>query len=198
MIEKRAYVKAEFEPIEVDSEDFLKGAYREEAKERILKIIEVEAPITDALLSKRLINSFSIKRLGSSLAEYYESLIKELKEDGKLNEIIMAGEKVYHNGECSLFFRPTPENPEEIRYSYQIPVEEALNVITYIFEQTGRKFIKKELLCEFSNQLEYQRKGSQVVSLFNKAFDEGKKSGMIKKNSSGKFYLCIEKNTETE
>ena len=83
MIEKRAYVKAEFEPIEVDSEDFLKGAYREEAKERILKIIEVEAPITDALLSKRLINSFSIKRLGSSLAEYYESLIKELKE--KLN-----------------------------------------------------------------------------------------------------------------
>ena len=110
----------------------------------------------------------------------------------------MAGEKVYHNGECSLFFRPTAENPEEIRYSYQIPVEEALNVITYIFEQTGRKFIKKELLCEFSNQLEYQRKGSQVVSLFNKAFDEGKKSGMIKKNSSGKFYLCIEKNTETE
>ena len=75
MIEKRAYEKAVFDIIEADSEDFLKGAYKDEAKERILKIIEIEAPITEALLSKRLINSFSIKRLGSSLSEYFDSLM---------------------------------------------------------------------------------------------------------------------------
>ena len=190
MIEKRAYERAELETIPVISDDFLKGDYKEEAKSRILKIIETEAPITESLLSKRLINSFSIKRLGSSLAEYFENaLLKELEEEGKIDECIVAGEKVFHNGKDLSFFRPTPDDPDEIRYSYQIPVEEALNAIIYIFETTGKKFLKKDLLSEFSKELEYQRKGSQVVTLFNKAFEEGKKRGLIKKNSSGKFFL---------
>ena len=82
MIEKRAYERAELETIPVISDDFLKGDYKEEAKSRILKIIETEAPITESLLSKRLINSFSIKRLGSSLAEYFENaLLKELEDN---------------------------------------------------------------------------------------------------------------------
>ena len=198
MVEKRAYEKAEFDIIEVDSEDFLKGSYKDEAKERILRIIEIEAPITDALLSKRLINSFSIKRLGSSLSEYFDTLIKELEEEGKLKREMIRGEIVYHNTASSSFFRPTPENPEEIRYSYQIPIEEALNTLIYIFETRKRKFLKKDLLSEFSKELEYQRKGSQVVSLFNKAFEEGKQKGIIKKNSSGKFFLSTEQNTEIE
>lgn len=198
MIEKRAYEKAVFDIIEVDSQDFLKGAYRDDAKERILRIIEIEAPITEALLSKRLINSFSIKRLGSSLSEYFDSLLKELDEEGKLTSTLTAGEKVYYNGSAATFFRPTPDNPEEIRYSYQIPVEEALNAIIYIFERTGRKFLKKDLLSEFSKELEYQKKGSQVVSLFNKAFEEGKKKGIIMKNSSGKFFVSSDKNTEIQ
>ena len=197
MIEKRAYERAELETIPVISDDFLKGDYKEEAKSRILKIIETEAPITESLLSKRLINSFSIKRLGSSLAEYFENaLLKELEEEGKLDECIVAGEKVFHNGKDLSFFRPTPDDPDEIRYSYQIPVEEALNAIIYIFETTGKKFLKKDLLSEFSKELEYQRKGSQVVMLFNKAFEEGKKRGLIRKNSSGRFFTSFGQNTE--
>ena len=117
-------------------------------------------------------------------------------EEGKLTSTLTAGEKVYYNGSAVTFFRPTPDNPEEIRYSYQIPVEEALNAIIYIFETRGRKFLKKDLLSEFSKELEYQRKGSQVVSLFNKAFEEGKKNGIIRKNSSGRFFTSFGQNTE--
>lgn len=190
MIEKRAYNKAELETIEVDSEEFLKGEYKEEAKNRILSIIDVEAPITKALLAKRLINSFGIKRLGSSLSDYFENvLIKELDEEGKLTIERREDDDIFHKGNDDCFFRPTPDDPDEVRYSYQIPVTEALNVITYILETTGRKYTKKALLEEFSKQLEYQRKGSQVVTLFNRAFEEGKQKGIIKKNSSGKFCL---------
>ncbi len=189
MVEKRAYQKAELEPLAVDSEEFLKGDYTEDAKERILKIIETEAPITLALLSKRLINSYGIKRLGSSLDEYFNSvLIKELEDENKVRTEIYAGEKVFFNSDASKFFRPTPDDPEEIRYSYQIPVPEAINAIEYIFQERGKKYSKKDLLSEFSKELEYQRKGSQVVALFKKAFEEGKKRGIIKKTSSGKFY----------
>lgn len=189
MIEKRAYEKASLEVMEIDSEEFLKGEYGEDAKAKILRIIEIEAPITESLLAKRLINSYGIKRLGSSLSDYFSSLIKELEEEGKLKMEAVAGENVFHKDDDSSYFRPTPEDPEEIRYSYQIPVSEALNVITYILETTGKKYTKKALLVEFSKELEYQRKGSQVVSLFNKAFEEGKKRGVIRKNSSGKFSL---------
>ena len=57
MIEKREYQKALLEEKHVDSQEFLKGDYNEDAKERIVRIIDAEAPITNSLLSKRLINS---------------------------------------------------------------------------------------------------------------------------------------------
>ena len=56
-----------------------------------------------------------------------------------------------------------------------------------MLENSGKKLKKKEILELFSKELEYLRKGSQVVSLFNKAFDFGKKKGVIKTSSSGKF-----------
>ncbi len=189
MVEKREYRKAEFGNCEIDSVEFLKGSYNEDAKERILNIIEIEAPITYSLLSKRLINSYGIKRLGSALSELFDSLIKELETEGKLNEQECQGECVFFNSDSSQFFRPTPDDPEEIRYSYQIPVPEALNVIIYIFQRDGKRYKKKDLLEEFSKELEYLRKGAQVVTLFNKAFAEGKEKGIISTSSSGKFYL---------
>ena len=136
-----------------------------------------------------LINSYGIKRLGSALSELFDSLIKELETEGKLNEQECQGECVFFNSDSSQFFRPTPDDPEEIRYSYQIPVPEALNVIIYIFQRDGKRYKKKDLLEEFSKELEYLRKGAQVVTLFNKAFAEGKEKGIISTSSSGKFYL---------
>lgn len=187
MIEKREYQKALLEEKHVDSQEFLKGDYNEDAKERIVRIIDAEAPITNSLLSKRLINSYGILRLGSLLNDMYESIIKELETEERIKSEIVCGEKEFYKEESCNYFRPTPDDPEEIRYSYQIPVTEALNVIIYVLENSGKKLKKKEILELFSKELEYLRKGSQVVSLFNKAFDFGKKKGVIKTSSSGKF-----------
>ncbi len=189
MIEKRAYEKMDLAVLDVKSDDYLKGYYENETKERILAIIDREAPITEELLCKRLLNSFSIQRMGSSLDFYLKSsILLNMTVQGLTEREEVQGQIIYHKQGDSCYFRPTPDNPEEIRYSYQIPVTEAICCLSYIFETSEKaNYSKKQLLDCFSHEMGYLRKGAQVTALFNKAFAEAKKRGVIITKSSGKF-----------
>ncbi len=189
MIEKRAYEKTDLEILEVKSDDYLKGDYRKTTEERILAIIETEAPITEELLCKRLLNSFSIQRMGSALDFYLKStVLAEMSVKNEVEREIVQNQVVYHRKDDQGYYRPTPENPEEIRYSYQIPVPEAICCIIHVMETSDKtNFSKKQLLEAFSIEMGYLRKGAQVVALFNKAFAEAKKRGVIITKNSGKF-----------
>ena len=189
MIEKRAYEKTELEVFNVKSDDYLKGDYENETKERILAIIEREAPITEELLCKRLLNSFSIQRMGSALDFYLRSsILLKMAAQGLAKREEVQGQIIYHKPGDDCYFRPTPENPEEIRYSYQIPVTEAICCLAHVFETSEKtNYSKKQLLDSFSKEMGYLRKGAQVTALFNKAFAEAKKRGVIITKSSGKF-----------
>jgi Protein of unknown function (DUF3320). len=156
---KMEYTLAVLDEMKVSSEEMLSGAVSSEIEKRLSYIIECEAPITESVLKKRLLNSFGLKKCGARLQIYLEPFLNALSYPVKENE----PERVfYKNSEPYLDYRPTSE---DIRYSYQIPYTEGANAIRAIKAANGR-MNKKELLNLFAAEFGYRRKGAQVVALF--------------------------------
>ncbi len=178
MVEKRKYLKASLDQISLTAETFSSGSADEEIKRRIEEIIAQEAPVMKEILVKRLINSLSLYKAGAIIAEHIDALLSQMDLDEE--------DEVFYSGRDISFFRPSNEDENNFRYSYQIPPVEAENAIIYIYENNGNKCMKKkDVLVSFSSLMGYQRKGSEVRSLFEKAFVKLRKDGRIISRSSG-------------
>lgn len=161
MVEKIPYSIASLKNLKLKSEDILSGDYDSEIIARLHKVIDIESPITEELLCKRVLNSFSLLKMGNKLNKKFSSLLPEInKEKTKENNTTIYWRD---RSECN-YFRATSE---KIRYSYQIPLSEAINVILFSKQNDITK--DNKLLDDFAKNLEYKRKGRAIVNLFNKA-----------------------------
>lgn len=178
-MEKKDYTVTELEVKEVDASSFISGEYDSEILERMRKIILTEAPIREALLFKRTLNSYSLYKNGSRLNEYLLSLAHSLDCTVTTDS---DGERVYHRENDDSYFRPTPL--AEVRYSYQIPHGEAANAVLYILGNSGKSsYTKRELLRLFISELGYLKSGDKIEALF----DEALKDGRIKRSGNGRI-----------
>ncbi len=179
MAERKEYTVAPLNVIETTPEAITSGSLDEEIRERMLKVIDSEAPILESILFKRVINSLSLKKVGARILPVFDriasSLAVRISDNG--------GERVFHKDGDDCYFRPTPDS--EVRYSYQIPTEEAVQCIQYILEKEGRIITKTELSRLFKKEMGYDRMGSQVDALFLKAA----KSPAIKRTGNGRFTI---------
>ena len=179
MAEKREYRVAELEVIETTPDAIASGSMDDEIRNRMLKTIETEGPILESLLYKRVIYSLSLKKVGSRILPVFEriaaSLPVRITEDGK--------EQLFHKDNEEECFRPTPDS--SIRYSYQIPTEEAVQCIQYILQHENRILTKSELSKLFKKELGYDRMGAKVDELFKRAA----KSPDIKRTGNGRFTI---------
>ena len=175
MIEKRKYITAELPLIETEPEAIISGAMDDEIRSRMERTVEAEGPILEPLLFKRVINSMSLKKVGSRIEPVFSRIAESLPYEKSEED----GEKVFHFGDES-FFRTSIDSD---RYSYQIPIEEAANCILYILERENRIITKSELVILFRNELGYERLGAQVDALFRAAA----KDGRIGRTGNGRF-----------
>lgn len=172
----KEYTVAPLEATSQTPEAIISGILDDEIKARMIKVIEIEAPIRQSLLYKRTINSFSLQKVGSRILQKFDEIATSLEFD----YIEENGEKVYIFGE-SQFFRPTPDS--EVRYSYQIPYIEGANCILHILESRDKSsYTQKELSYIFSETMGYQKLGAKVLELFK----ESLKDQRIKKNKNGR------------
>ena len=112
------------------------------------------------------------------------NIVKETKLFSKLE----VDKIVYYpneNAKCN-YFRPSVEGA---RYSYQIPIIEGVNCIIYILERSNKSFYKTELLNQFAKEFDYERKGSQVVQLFENSRVMAKSINAIKESGNHKILL---------
>lgn len=175
MIEKREYIIADLDVIKADPEMVLSGSLDEEIRDRMAKVVETEAPIREALLYKRVINSLSMKKVGSRIEPVFRRIALSLPYERTEEN----GEMVFHDGPED-FFRTSIGSD---RYSYQIPIAEAAACILYILEKENRIITKSELVILFRNELGYERLGAQVDALFRAAA----KDGRIGRTGNGRF-----------
>lgn len=179
MIRKAEYKEACLDIRTTTPDEIISRSIDDEISSRMSAIIQSEAPIREALLFKRVINSLSLEKVGSRILPVFQDIASSI-EYTKTEE---DGECVYHYGDED-FFRPTPDS--KVRYSYQIPYTEGANCILYIVENSEKEtFSKSEMKKLFLEQLEYQKCGSQVEKLFANSLKDERiqitRNGRIKK-----------------
>ena len=175
MIEKKEYRITALETISADPEMVISRSMDEEIRKRMSAVVETEAPIREALLFKRVINSISMKKVGSRIEPVFKAIAESLPFEKSEED----GELVFHCGDES-FFRPSTDAD---RYSYQIPIEEAVNCILYILEKENRILTKSALKKLFQKELGYDKTGSKIEKLFNSAC----RSPRIRRTGNGRF-----------
>lgn len=166
-----------------------KGDVRDEGemRRRILLVIEIEAPITEQLLKKRVINSYGLMRIGERLDALISSLLAKMKNE---NSVIFRDDTFHKEGEEEVF-RPTPDDPEKVRYSYQIPPSEGAYALLYSLNGEST-LTQKALLEKFKCVMGYKKKGSQVEKLFKNSLEYAIRNGKIIKLKNGRVKLSKE------
>ncbi len=153
---------------------------------RLKKVILTEAPITESLLKKRVANSYGIMRIGSIVDALLDEGIALLSGDEEITAVDECGERTFHKKGEEDVFRPTPDEPEKTRYSYQIPPSEGALVLEYI-ALDGKSWTKKALSESFKVELGYKKKGSQVEKLFLKSLQLAMESGKLTRLGNGRI-----------
>ena len=180
MIQKRDYIVSRLDICRKTPEELLSGSLDDEILSRFEMIIETEAPIREALLFKRAINSYGLEKVGSRL----QALFSTIEARISFPYTDECGEKVFHRKDCDeSYFRPTPD--ASIRYSYQIPYKEAANAVIYILEKTGHSLYRKEISELFLKEMGWERQGSKVRDLLDGALRDER----LSKSSNGRYFL---------
>ena len=153
---------------------------------RLKKVILTEAPITESLLKKRVANSYGIMRIGSIVDALLDEGIALLSGDEEITAVDECGERTFHKKGEEDVFRPTPDEPEKTRYSYQIPPSEGALVLEYI-ALDGKSWTKKAISESFKVELGYKKKGSQVETLVLKSLQLAMESGKLTRLGNGRI-----------
>ena len=187
MVERQEYVITQLSPLSADISLLLEGAYSDEIASRCLIVVETEAPITQELLEKRVMNSLGIQKIGSRIRTYLDSIIPYILATRERVE----GQVIFHtDSREENYYRPQTDGEEPVRYSDQIPYTEAMLAIEAIYqddEKARRGLLKRELSDRFITELGYTRHGSSLDALFETVFHILRENNVLLKNSSGKF-----------
>ena len=178
-MEKREYIPAALEISENTSEDLLSRNMDGEIALRMEKVIMAEAPVRRSLLYKRVINSFSLEKLGSRLLPLFDSIASSLTFPTTEDK---DGETVFHRGGDEDFFRPSPDG--NVRYSYQIPHAEAASALLYILENSEKNsWSRNELYRAFLSAMGWNRSGRAIAELFDYALSDPR----IRRSGNGRI-----------
>lgn len=137
-------------------------------KERMLTIIDVEAPISLGLLERRTIQSLGMKKIGRIIQELLDSFVPTLYlkyTTYNKNKFVWRNEDV--PASCGLI-RKTGTGANR-RDAKDVPIEEAINAIKYVKENTSLE-TKDEIVREAARLMGYTRLGSVVKPLFEDAY----------------------------
>ena len=182
MAKQEIYRPAELPLTPVSSSDFITGMYDQEIAKRIRSVIRAEAPVSERLLIKRVINSFGILKAGTNVRSVMEHVIAgaDLKRtDGKY---------------CTAYWKKT-QDPETYRiFRVAASEEEKRDVLDVCEEEIAcaaasvirghQEVIYGDLARETASLLGYTRMGNNVVDQMKAGIDLAVKRGFLRRKGS--------------
>jgi len=181
------YIAAKLKPLSVASEDLLSGRYTNSIQSRIRQILQQEAPISEALLIKRLIQSYGLTRSGSRLQERLEQVFASMQ----LRTTVQDGQRFFWKEgqapEAYTQFRVNGEGANK-RDVKDVPVEEAVNALRQTL-QDQISLNREDLLREGAKLLGYSRSGTVVTGMMERALEKACSDGVIAMDGNEKWIL---------
>ena len=155
--------------------------------ERIRTVLEQEGPISESLLTRRVVQSFAISRAGSRIQMYLAELYRSMK----LRTTLQGGERFYwredQDPRAYAGFRANGEGDGK-REPRDIPVQEAANAVCLALEEQF-SLPEGDLIRAAANLMGFSRMGTAVNALFLGAVTWAWEAGRIRKTDSGSWVL---------
>lgn len=181
-----AYTSAEIEP-QGTSENFYLPQYRQQIQNIVAKIISVEAPISRKLLMKKVLNVWSISRVGSRVESVFMNAIKDVPmqttiDDGRI--FIWSSDQ---NPNLYSGYRLVDQNGFK-RSMDDIPAEEIDNaMIEVLHEQISVS--ETDLVREIAKKFGFARIGGVIDTTIRCAIDKSQSRGYITHTDNNKITL---------
>lgn len=168
-------------------EDFIQPMYTKRIQEKIRRVIEKEAPVCEALLIRRVVQSFGISRTGTRIQSRMTQILSGMgldctKEDGQL-VFWKTGQKP----ERYTGFRASGTEAAR-REARDVPVQEAANAICRVLDEQI-SLLEEDLIREAARLMGYNRLGSVVMQLFQSAILCAQRQGRIELAANGNWIL---------
>ena len=168
-------------------DDFLHPYYVGTIRKSILKVLQTEAPVSEGVLIRRVVQSYGIARSGSRIQGHMTALLSSMR----LRTTTQGDQKIYWNVDQDpktyTGFRASGDGDNR-RDAKDVPVEEAANAVCYVlYDQVSMSH--DDLVRESANLLNYTRMGSNVVAIFGAAIRYAQREGKICEENNGLWRL---------
>ncbi len=167
----------------VDSDVWLEADNASDIKKRIQAILWAEAPITEHLLEKRLINSYGIVRNAVKIRGKLEGIIKTMDLKVTKDGYTPVYWHISQNPESYRIFR-VAQDEESKRDVLDIPYREAANAALYVLRKEG-PLNEEELKKQTSLILGYRSMKGNVEQVMDEAVRFAVREKIILTRKSG-------------
>ena len=179
-ITKTAYIPAKLRKRNIGYESFLKHDHTAETIRRIESVIEQEAPISERLLRKRVLNSMGIFRSGATVSLAMDGVLETMDLCWEEEE----GERFFWQDERQkktyAKVRISPPDDADKRDILDISVREAACALVLTLRD-GCGDTEEELIRAAANLMGYTRIGTNVRRKMAQALAWGTGSGYFRK-----------------
>ncbi|MDD2458907.1 MAG: DUF3320 domain-containing protein, partial [Eubacteriales bacterium] len=168
-------------------EDYLSPATTKQIRQAFKSVIDTEAPISETLLIRRVLQSFGISRAGSRIQSKNQAILNQLNYPCTIQ------------GDSTFYWRPD-QNPatyaefrsvgggSDIREARDVPFEEVAGAVCQVLEdQIGLP--EDDLIRETARKLGYSRSGNQVISMVRGGIQIALVKGSITKDDRGHYII---------
>jgi len=171
----------------VSAEEFVEAGREKRIRTKIQAVIAAEAPISHALLTKRVVQSYGITRAGSRIQGHMNDLLGKMK----LKTTVQGDMTFYwqkdQDPDVHIGFRVNGEGAHH-RDVRDVPVQEIANAIyTVLYEQVSMGL--EDLLRETANKLGYTRLGHNVLPAMELGIRYAQDQYGITEGAGGTFIL---------
>lgn len=184
-----SYQAAELPLEQMNANDFITSAPRHRRKviQKVSAVLSVESPISESLLTRRVVQSYSIARSGKRIQQFMEEIYASLS----LQQTTQAGERIFwaksQDPRSYDQFRANGEG-ECKRSAKDIPVQEAANAVCRALKEQF-SLPQEDLIRSAANLMGFSRIGPAVKVLFLGAISWASQEDKIQKASNGNWVL---------
>ena len=152
-----------------NSDEFFDPYVKPKIIRQIQKVMEIEAPISHALLSRRILNSWGISRLGARLNEYLSTLYSQLQfKCTTQNDVVFYWLNIQEPGSYDIF--RIPGEDDQKRNAEDIAKEEIANGIKEVLNNQI-SLPQEDLIKEAARIFGFTRIGGNVEQVMQSGID---------------------------
>lgn len=168
------------------SEEYLLPERAPMLKRLFTQVLEAEAPISEGMLTRRVLQSLGIARAGSRIQAHTASLLRHMQVRSTMQD----GQRFYWgSAQIPGAYQGFRVSGAGIRDAKDVPVQEAANAVCQVLrEQIGLP--RADLIRETAKLLGYTRSGNVVVSMAQGGIQLALDAGRISEGQDGYLHIC--------